>query len=238
MGLASRNTAKGITAMSKKNTNVKKPATKKNVKTIAPPAASLMPTPDVLAAVPSYDKKEKRWEASICEGKLEHTVLNETFESDDAAKVAGEAWLGRYTQANEATRRKMLGWKPAKGKTIGELASAMEKKIKGDKKADATAGRQQAQGQARAKAKFRGERIDARAQRPRCRLSDAQGCRGTDEVQGDGRSDAGQRTLVHQRQDAQRDHLRCDHPRDQREGKCQPLHQSRSRLLRLQRRLG
>ena len=125
--------------MSKKNTNVKKPATKKNAKPSAPPAASLMPTPEVLAAVPSFDKKEKRWELSICEGKLEHTVLSETFESDDAAKVAGEAWLGRYTQANEATRRKMLGWKPAKGKTIGELASAMEKKIKGESKTKPTA---------------------------------------------------------------------------------------------------
>jgi len=136
--LASRNTAKGITAMSKKTNNVKKPAAKKNAKTSAPPAASLMPAPEVLAAMPCYDKKEKRWELSICEGKLEHTALNETFESDDAAKNAGDEWLARYTEANEAGRRKMLGWKPAKGKTIGELASAMEKKIKGDKKADAT----------------------------------------------------------------------------------------------------
>jgi len=139
MGLASRNTAKGITAMSKKNTNVKKPAAKKNAKTSAPPAASLMPTPDVLAAVPSYDKKEKRWEASICEGKLEHTVLSETFESDDAAKVAGDEWLTKYAKTDEAGRRKLLGWKPAKGSAkIGDLAETMAKKVTGGKKADAT----------------------------------------------------------------------------------------------------
>jgi len=140
MGLASRNTAKGITAMSKKNTNVKKPAAKKNAKPSASPAASLMPAPEVLAAVPSYDKKEKRWELSICEGKLEHTVLNETFETDDAAKTAGDEWLTKYAKTDEAGRRKMLGWKPAKGSAkIGDLAETMAKKVTGGKKADATA---------------------------------------------------------------------------------------------------
>lgn len=125
--------------MSKKNINVKKPASKKNATPTASPAASPMPAPESLAAVLSYDKKEKRWEASICEGKFEHTVLSETFESDDAAKAAGDEWLAKYAKANEAGRRKMLGWKPAKGgKTIGELASAMEKKMKGTKAAATT----------------------------------------------------------------------------------------------------
>ncbi len=121
--------------MSKKTTNVKKPATKKSATPKATPATSLMPAPEVLAAVPSYDKKEKRWELSICEGKFEHFVLAETFETDDAAKAAGETWLAAYTRTDEAGRRKALGWKPAKsgGKTIGELASAMEKKVKGQK---------------------------------------------------------------------------------------------------------
>lgn len=110
----------------------KKPANKKTPQTTT--KVQPMPAPETLTVVPSYEKKEKRWEASICEGKLEHTVLTETFESDEAAKSAGDEWIATYAKANEAGRRKMLGWKPAKGGTkIGDLAEAMEKKVKGQK---------------------------------------------------------------------------------------------------------
>ena len=135
--------------MSKKNTT-KKTGSKKAPSAEAAPARTTMPAPDVLATVTVYDKKDKKWDTCIREGKYEHVVLEERFENDDDAKAAGDAWLAKYTKADEAGRRKMMGWKPAKGGAkIGELADAMTAKAGKGKKADATADGAKAGGKAK-----------------------------------------------------------------------------------------
>ena len=125
--------------MSKKNTT-KKTGSKKAPSAETAPARTTMPAPDVLATVTVYDKKDKKWDTCIREDKYEHVVLDDRFENEDDAKGAGDAWLAKYAKADEAGRRKMMGWKPAKGGAkIGEPAEAMAAKAGKDKKADATA---------------------------------------------------------------------------------------------------
>ena len=124
--------------MSKKNTTKKTGSKKAPSAEAAPPAkATTMPAPEALATVTVYDKKDKKWDTCIREDKYEHVVLEDRFENDDDAKAAGDAWLAKYTKADEAGRRKMMGWKPAKGGAkIGDLAEAMAAKAGKAKKAD------------------------------------------------------------------------------------------------------
>ncbi len=124
--------------MSKKNTT-KKTGSKKAPSAETAPATT-MPAPEALATVTVYDKKDKKWDTCIREGKYEHVVLDDRFENEEDAKAAGDAWLAKYAKADEAGRRKMMGWKPARGGAkIGELAEAMARKAGKGKKADATA---------------------------------------------------------------------------------------------------
>jgi len=126
--------------MSKKNTTKKTSSKKAQSAEAAPATATPMPAPEVLASVTVYDKKDKNWDTCIREDKYEHVVLDDRFENDDDAKAAGDAWLAKYAKADEAGRRKMMGWKPAKGGAkIGELADAMAAKAGKGKKTDATA---------------------------------------------------------------------------------------------------
>ena len=137
--------------MSKKNTTKKTGSKKATSAEAAPPAkATTMPAPEALATVTVYDKKDKKWDTCIREDKYEHVVLDDRFENEDDAKAAGDAWLAKYAKADEAGRRKMMGWKPAKGSAkIGELAEAMAAKAGKGKKANATADGAKAEGKAK-----------------------------------------------------------------------------------------
>jgi len=95
--------------------------------------AQPMPAPEALTVIATYDKKAKNWEASVCEGRLEQFVLNETFESEDATKAAAEKWLAQYAKVNDAGRRKLLGWKPVKGSKATPTTEVSEQKAKDSK---------------------------------------------------------------------------------------------------------
>jgi hypothetical protein len=73
---------------------------------------STTPDPAKLTVHVAHDRKDDKWFWSVREDKVEHHVGAEAFDSDESAKAAGEQWLASYAKANDAKRRKLLGWKP------------------------------------------------------------------------------------------------------------------------------
>jgi hypothetical protein len=80
------------------------------------PTLEPTPAPEALTVALAFDKKDRKWDAAIREGKLEHHVLEQRFDEEDAAKKAGEKWIAAYAKAKDAARRKLLGWKAADAK--------------------------------------------------------------------------------------------------------------------------
>jgi hypothetical protein len=81
------------------------------------PSGGVEPTPDAanLAVATHHDLQLGEWTFAIREGKVEHHAGEGTFDGDDKARKAGEKWIARYAKANDAAKRKMLGWKAAPG---------------------------------------------------------------------------------------------------------------------------
>ncbi|MCG3174642.1 MAG: hypothetical protein GMKNLPBB_02902 [Myxococcota bacterium] len=73
---------------------------------------STTPDPAKLTVHVAHDRKDDKWFWSVREDKVEHHVGAEAFDSDESAKAAGDQWLASYAKANDAKRRKLLGWKP------------------------------------------------------------------------------------------------------------------------------
>lgn len=99
------------------------------------PAMEPTPEPAKLTIHVNHDRNEGKWFWSVREGKVEHHDGDDGFDTEDKARADGEKWLKAYAKANDAARRKMLGWKPA---TPGDGSAAAAPATGKDAAASAT----------------------------------------------------------------------------------------------------
>lgn len=87
------------------------------------------PSPEALTAAAHFDREAKKWFWTIRQDKQEHFDSPDSYDSEEKANADGEKWLKAYAKANDASRRKMLGWKPA---TLGDGSAAAPTTAKDD----------------------------------------------------------------------------------------------------------